>query len=206
MSRKNSKIVNHDELSEIKDLTYICTKCYEENYIGRSHIDVQLDMSLVSYNDIDKSQSLKLENSMKDHMLKAAPGYDYNIKLFCSHCNKDTVHVSIDYRLGQIISVLNKAGIYTNFCCEGHLERNDISAPYISFISYDDLLKFDTENELLYLWYKEIDSVNSRYILRVNFSKLTVDDFINLRHIEDLNHYINKYIIKEKLENEEKYY
>lgn len=87
----------------------------------------------------------------------------------CDNCNFEGAFIELDPNIAECISILNKKGYRTMFCCEGH----DDSQAYIYFNTlYENaIMKFVNNIDKLYnsSWYiDKKDWANGKLILRVN--------------------------------------
>lgn len=79
----------------------------------------------------------------------------------------DTTLVQIDDRIAEAVSLFNKCGFYTSYCCQGHVYRDgSYSRPYIMF----EIKKGDKDSEKYLellrnaiLKYHGIDSIEHSY-------------------------------------------
>lgn len=84
----------------------------------------------------------------------------------CKTCScEDIVGIELDPNIADTISILNKKGYYTNYCCEGH---NRMQAPYIYF---SDLAILDVLHTLPLTWYIDYDELSryNRLIIRADW-------------------------------------
>lgn len=97
----------------------MCPHCYNIIYMnGKTYSDI-------SSSDID------------DFYL------DINLIFTCSFCENRTNGIELDPNIAEDISILNKKGYTTKYCCEGHISDHQyIAIPYIYFNdTHDSIVK-----------------------------------------------------------------
>ena len=100
-------------------IAYMCPHCYNIIYMnGKTY-------SSISSSNID------------DFYL------NINLTFMCPFCENRVVGIELDPNIAEDISILNKKGYTTKYCCEGHISDHQyISAPYIYFNNtHDDITK-----------------------------------------------------------------
>ena len=105
-------------------LSLMCPWCYEV-------YDVNVDIDIKA--SMETSDRFDIESFVKTlyHTDK------------CTNCNLAHKLITLDPNLADIISILNKKGFYTNFCCESHKD-NGISG----YIYFQDMKILDYEHLL----------------------------------------------------------
>lgn len=119
-------------------IAVMCPKCYNNT----KHM-VSQDSSIIvlsnTYNDC-VSPFTKIEYKINN----------------CKKCSaEDVIGIESDPNIADAISILNKKGYYTKYCCEGHSDRD---SPYIYF---SDLNILDVIHRLPLTW--NIDYDRLRY-------------------------------------------
>ena len=110
--RKGYRVINN--ISYKSYLGLMCPFCYEFKIIKINHSNyIAIDNSCIEDEDIQTIDAI------------------YNLKLWhkCSNCKREIESIQIDPNLTKAISIFNKKGYFTEFCCEGHGDIN----PYILF-------------------------------------------------------------------------
>ena len=99
----------------------------------------------------------------------------------CSFCENRVNGIELDPNIADDISILNKKGYKTKYCCEGHISDHQyISAPYIYFNNtHDDIAK-----NLPKTW--NVDTDYDHFVIRgdINNSKKKI--------LEDLHKMVEK--------------
>lgn len=113
----------------------------------------------------------------------------YVYEVYCDTCKNITDHYCVDSGISDIIYLLNKNGLITNSCCEGHLDNVLHKRAYISFNTiYHD--RFDMSNELLKYW-----KLTGSYETIIEIRRDTPIEYLQeKRHLKDLEKYIINYI------------
>lgn len=82
--------------------------------------------------------------------------------IVCEYCGTEFVNDTyemLDPNIAEAVSLLNKAGLQTDFSCEGHtvFESGEFHfAPYISFVNAEDIIKY--KDNIPENWYISIDT------------------------------------------------
>ena len=141
-------------------LAYMCPHCYNIIYINGK-----------TYSSISTSSSI-IDNFY----------LDINLIFMCSFCENRVNGIELDPNIADDISILNKKGYKTKYCCEGHISDHQyISAPYIYFNNtHDDIAK-----NLPKTWYVDNDGYDG-FVIRadINNSKKKI--------LEDLHKMVEK--------------
>lgn len=194
------------ETNEQRKFSAMCLKCYNNNYDMKGNIVSYSEMKYKPSYDTKVSGSDKdlNDNAIDTYITRSNLGFDYSIALYCPQCGRRTTHVTIDHDMSDIISTLNKSGLLTKFCCQGHFDKGSFSVPYISFVSDYSKSFFDTNDPLLKYWYieeyksdKEDIAYNWGWSLRVKHD-IPIIVFRSGEHILNLREYVNKNIEKFK--------
>ena len=106
-------------------LSLMCPWCYEV-------YDVNVDIDIKA--SMETSDRFDIESFVKTlyHTDK------------CINCNHARELITLDPNLADIISILNKKGFYTKFCCEDHKDNNGI----LGYIYFQDMKILDYEHLL----------------------------------------------------------
>jgi hypothetical protein len=127
---------------------------------------------------------------------------DVSIVGHCKHCKYTVYFILIDEKLSEIISTLNKKGYYTEFCCEGHFNKDENGD-----IFYDDAYIMFSEEGTMRLeyfmdynalpegWY--IDKEDKRLIFRANIDNeirenIPLEEIVKLmdKKIEEMRKFV----------------
>ena len=77
----------------------------------------------------------------------------------CENCGNEYFDpIQLDYNIAETISLLNKAGYKTKYCCEGH-GKSDTTA----YIMFDGSRIMKHLNTLPITWEIDLDSVKTKY-------------------------------------------
>lgn len=137
-------------------IAYMCPKCYNILYANGKY-DFNIKTNIDFYVDMV---------------------FGYN----CPNCENNIQAIELDPNIADDISILNKKGYKTKYCCEGHISDHQyISAPYIYFNNtHDDIAK-----NLPKTWYVDNDGYNG-FVIRadINNSKKKI--------LEDLHKMVEK--------------
>lgn len=129
------KYVNYNE-EGIKDgyITLMCPYCFSLYRIKTSY-------KLVSKLEYDPCI---LEDDYEE--VPNIESYIVDLKYYmhkCVNCNAREVELIIlDNNIAPSISLLNKKGFYTNFCCEGHLYDNGVIDTSYIYFKNDCIMKY----------------------------------------------------------------
>lgn len=120
----------------------ICPICHETRYIS----------FYIEINDNEKDLIICEEFEI--------PGSLTGIDLLkhCQHCGNDVDMILVENKMAKVISLLNSKGYETVCCCEGHMEGNYVSLPYISF---KQNVPCNIFMSLPDGWYVDIDSLET---------------------------------------------
>lgn len=141
-------------------LAYMCPHCYNIIYINGK-----------TYSSISTSSSI-IDNFY----------LDINLIFMCSFCENRVNGIELDPNIADDISILNKKGYITKYCCEGHISDHQyISAPYIYFNN----MHCDIAKNLPKTWYVDNDGYDG-FVIRgdINNSKKKI--------LEDLHKMVEK--------------
>jgi len=128
---------SHETL--IGKIGLMCPHCY--NYIIRT---VNFNCSISILNEVPTEKC--------DPELRVVNDFRYQLRK-CKFCDEwDVDLIPIDVNIVEPISILNKKGYMTKFCCEGHGDKS--TNAYILFED-DFIIKFF--NTLPITWYYDID-------------------------------------------------
>ena len=117
-----------------------------------------------------------------------------SLKLKCPKCNKKTWHYALDENIVDIVKALNDKGYATQYSCEGHYNDEGCILSYFVIIG-DVRDKFDLENPLISNWNCEYSIVlGERTILRIDPNKISMGDFIEQKHLDNMLCYIEDYM------------
>ena len=190
------------EYTDDRNTVAMCSSCYELNYNINLKSSARSKISIKPKCDLSEDSKNTMIDSVKNMIDDSLPGFNEEIVLTCPNCKQNRVHIIIDKRISKIVSILNKNGLVTKFCCEGHFGTHNISHSYISFYSKESIDKFDTGNPLLNKW--KIDNNDGKapygYCLRTNRDICTINDFIDGTYLKELEEYILTYIVNKKME------
>lgn len=96
----------------------------------------------------------------------------------CPICNEIVKFEIIDINMVDIINILNDKGYYTAFCCEGHVDDDGFTNPYVYFYISNDI-KILNKYPLPKTWYIDDDSFkNDVFIIRDHIIE-EIDDNID---------------------------
>lgn len=116
-------------------IAYMCPYCYDIIYINGSY-----------------------NLNFKFHRDNIYP--KLTITYRCKVCNNIVEGIELDPNIAETISILNKKGYYTKYCCEGHYEnKKPNSTPYIYFDRFSP-----NEDSLPNGWYIDKDFKNNHTI------------------------------------------
>lgn len=190
------------EYTDDRNTVAMCSSCYELNYNINLKSSARSKISIKPKCDLSEDSKNTMIDSVKNMIDDSLPGFNEEIVLTCPNCKQNRVHIIIDKRISKIVSILNKNGLVTKFCCEGHFGVHNISHSYISFYSKESIDKFDMNNPLLNKW--KIDNNDGKapygYCLRTNRDICTINDFIDGTYLKELEEYILTYIVNKKME------
>lgn len=85
----------------------------------------------------------------------------------CSCCmNRNFTAIELDPNIAEAISIFNKKGYYTKYCCEGHGKNK--SEPYIYFEDKDVMIQY--MHTLPLSWYVNYDALQykDKFIIRAD--------------------------------------
>lgn len=143
---------------------FMCPNCF---HMHKVHVN------------INYSISIQAENKDKIEAMGVSCFQDPIMYLKCSVCGSEVKANMIDARLAKIISIFNRIGIKTEYCCDGHDDREG----YILFNknSYGELkYLFDktlfTDKDIKKYWHMEKNDYSDSMVIRVNGSLLDTDD------------------------------
>lgn len=84
----------------------------------------------------------------------------------CKYCKTDVKLIEVDYNIAYSISLLNRKGYLTTFCCEGHKSSYEYSDGYISFKDNSILEYIDYLPDS---WYIDLQNLREgKYIIRTD--------------------------------------
>lgn len=169
-----------------RNYTYLCSECNSINH----KIDIagtySVQLSCDTLNKEEKMDILYRSNSFFN--------FD-NLELPCTNCNKKTKHYAVDSNIVDIIKALHDKGYTTKYSCEGHY--NDYGCSLSYFVILGDVIdKFDLSNPLISNWQKEfaINELGIVTILRIDSDKISMKDFIEQKHLNNMLCYIEDYM------------
>ena len=122
-------------------IAYMCPHCYNIIYMnGKTY-------SSISSSNID------------DFYL------NINLTFMCPFCENRVVGIELDPNIAEDISILNKKGYTTKYCCEGHISDHQyITSPYIYFNN----MHYDIAKNLPKTWC--VDNDYDGFIIRGDIS------------------------------------
>ena len=184
IDNKDNNFISYKNRIDNKEYSLICNVCY--TIIGRFSMSVNLEFEIES-NDLDNNILYKLD----PYNINPSP------RCKCHICNKIRKCFTVDANMGEIISLLNKNGIYTSNCCEGHTIDSFYSTPYILFKNIKDINLFDMSDDRLKYWiirdYHDDMYMDGDFSLDLSDS-INLKDLFNNKHINDLFDYIKEMI------------
>lgn len=190
------------EYTDDRNTVAMCSSCYELNYNINLKSSARSKISIKPKCDLSEDSKNTMIDSVKNMIDDSLPGFNEEMVLTCPNCKQNRVHIIIDKRISKIVSILNKNGLVTKFCCEGHFGTHNISHSYISFYSKESIDKFDMNNPLLNKW--KIANNDGKapygYCLRTNRDICTINDFIDGTYLKELEEYILTCIVNKKME------
>ena len=147
-------IDNIGKYASINESGYVCLMC--PHCFNTINIEMNSSVEIIPSDIITKVNSFSVSQDIFGE---------------CPNCNEYVVFVQLDVNMGSIIEILNLKGYYTDFSCEGHVDK-DVTIPYISFKSVDDMsiLEF---HPLPDTWYvdKEFLEEDNRFVIYDTISK-----------------------------------
>lgn len=177
----DESMIMENAIVKDEELSFVCAHCLRKT--GKIAVSYNYSVFMKSEDeDIDA-------NIISDKIIpQFIPGFNI-VKLYCPKCNKETLHAVIDYNISDIIVALNKIGLRTTYCCEGHDTRHQ---PYIAFETDIEKCKCILGNELKYWFYDDIehitnDSINA--IIRVK-EDITVKEYLDRVYLDELREII----------------
>ena len=176
-------IYSHD--IKKKRYTYVCSECDSVNH----KINIGGTYSVyLSCNSLSKKEKM-------DILYKANSNFNFDkLRLMCPKCNKETIHYALDENIVDIVKALNDKGYATQYSCEGHYNDEGCILSYFVIIG-DVRDKFDLENPLISNWNCEYSIVlGERTILRIDPNKISMGDFIEQKHLDNMLYYIEDYM------------
>ena len=88
-----------------------------------------------------------------------------NLTFMCPFCENRVVGIELDPNIAEDISILNKKGYTTKYCCEGHISDHQyITSPYIYFNN----MHYDIAKNLPKTWC--VDNDYDGFIIRGDIS------------------------------------
>lgn len=173
---KNKSVKNDGNMkiiSETGKTALMCPECFHTVITYASFTKV--------YNDVlDKIEDFCTSNE------------NYGV---CPNCNEGVKFEIIDINMAQIINILNTKGYYTAFCCEGHIEPDeitsevDVTLPYVYFYLWKDSKVLET-NPLPDTWYITDDEKEcNTFVIRDNICKSMPKSIIDGNEIYNLYEY-----------------
>lgn len=181
------------EEHEEKKLSLICSSCYEVlgnfNYSGGYHVSIEAEYGS------------NLNPDILARMFSPRFQVEDNIPYKCPNCEKVTRGLIIDSNFANIIASLNRAGIKTDYCCEGHAHENRNLCEF-AYLSFDAHYRsyFDMSHPLLRWWYMDehVTIVHglTRIILRIK-EDCPLYYYMRKIHCKELKDYVQEVLIPE---------
>ena len=167
-----------------KRYTYICSECNSINH------KISISGICSAYLSCDT-----LTKEEKRDILYENSNFNFDsLKLKCPKCNKKTWHYALDENIVDIVKALNDKGYATQYSCEGHYNDEGCTLSYFVIIG-DVRDKFDLENPLISNWNCEYSlALGERTILRIDPNKISMGDFIEQKHLDNMLCYIEDYM------------
>jgi ribosomal protein L44E len=200
---KNKDMAEYKETySDERTLSFMCNKCYNIHpIIVKQEYICHNKTTVVARNGENFEEELNVDVNDVGYKTSIFT-IPTTLKLYCPICKGDKDHYILDYKISDIISILNKAGYKTAYSCSGHKEMESI--PYIMFkpkegefnkyIKMIDSISSYT-NKLWTSTYEVIHNIPRRNInLLLDIEKISVTDYLDYKHLTILKDAINKYL------------
>lgn len=169
----------------------ICSSCF--SILGN------FEFSIGYHVNVKSDTSSELDVKSLAHLFEPRHFVFDPVPYKCPHCQKVTMCIIVDKYFSKIISKLNKAGIKTDYCCEGHVS-DQIEMCEFAYLSFDAYYRqyFDIRHPLLRWWYlDESVSMNgelARIYLRIK-EDCPLRYYKEKRHCIELEEYICEILI-----------
>ena len=169
-----------------KNYTYLCSECDSINHKIDMYGTCSVHLSCDTLSDDEKMDILYKSNPILN--------FD-NLELYCPKCNKKTNHYAVDANIVNIVKALHDKGYTTKYSCEGHYSDHGCSTSYFMILGYVGN-KFDLSNSLISNWYVEstIKEFGIVTILRIDIDKISMKDFLEQKHLDNMLCYIEDYM------------
>lgn len=151
-------------------IALMCERCFNLTYVDFYH-------------------KIELNHSIKDNVRFDYPKLSFECKC-CGHINKSAIE--LDPNIAEAVSILNKKGYFTTFCCEGHGRK---SLPYITFgypCGNDYYLNGFEHKEFEFDYLPEYWKSESDYCANGTYLRLYVSKSVSKeKYLNSLNKWVN---------------